>query len=54
MAAISTSEQPHMQQIDLMKLNLQQLTQLKGQLDQVRNKTQNFITAACFQFMNQF
>lgn len=35
MAAISSSEQPQMQQIDLMKLNLQQLTQLKNQLDQV-------------------
>lgn len=27
-----------MQQIDLMKLNLQQLTQLRSQLDQVRKK----------------
>jgi hypothetical protein len=35
MASISTVEQPQMQQIDLMKLNLQQLTQLKNQLDQV-------------------
>lgn len=35
MASISASEQPEMQQIDLMKLNLQQLTQLKNQLDQV-------------------
>ncbi|CAO1422472.1 unnamed protein product [Diamesa tonsa] len=34
MASISASEQPEMQQIDLMKLNLQQLTQLKNQLDQ--------------------
>jgi len=34
MATISHSEQPQMQQIDLMKLNLQQLTQLKNQLDQ--------------------
>lgn len=37
MTTISNSEQPQMQQIDLMKLNLQQLTQLKNQLDQVRN-----------------
>lgn len=36
MATISNSEQPQMQQIDLMKLNLQQLTQLKNQLDQVK------------------
>lgn len=35
MAAISATEQPQMQQIDLMKLNLQQLQQLKTQLDQV-------------------
>ncbi|KAG5671733.1 hypothetical protein PVAND_001913 [Polypedilum vanderplanki] len=34
MSTISTTEQPQMQQIDLMKLNLQQLTQLKNQLDQ--------------------
>lgn len=31
---ISQSEKPEMQQIDLMKLNLQQLTQLRSQLDQ--------------------
>lgn len=37
MASISNIEQPQMQQIDLMKLNLQQLTQLKNQLDQVRH-----------------
>lgn len=36
MASISATEHPEMQQIDLMKLNLQQLTQLKNQLDQVR------------------
>lgn len=35
MASISSTEQPQMQQIDLMKLNLQQLQQLKSQLDQV-------------------
>ncbi|XP_059609880.1 probable prefoldin subunit 5 [Phlebotomus argentipes] len=34
MASISSTEEPGMQQIDLMKLNLQQLTQLKSQLDQ--------------------
>lgn len=34
MATISTKEEPGMQQIDLSKLNLQQLTQLKNQLDQ--------------------
>ncbi|GAB0093078.1 Probable prefoldin subunit 5 [Sergentomyia squamirostris] len=34
MATISSNEEPGMQQIDLMKLNLQQLTQLKNQLDQ--------------------
>jgi hypothetical protein len=39
MTSISTVEQPQMQQIDLMKLNLQQLTQLKQQLDQVRKKS---------------
>lgn len=35
MATIAATEQPQMQQIDLMKLNLQQLQQLKSQLDQV-------------------
>ena len=35
MAQISTTEKPQMQQIDLNTLNLQQLTQLKNQLDQV-------------------
>lgn len=35
MSAISASEKPHMQQVDLNTLNLQQLTQLKNQLDQV-------------------
>lgn len=39
MTTISNSEQPQMQQIDLMKLNLQQLTQLKNQLDQVSQAT---------------
>ncbi|XP_050071380.1 probable prefoldin subunit 5 [Anopheles maculipalpis] len=34
MANISTTEKPQMQQIDLNTLNLQQLTQLKNQLDQ--------------------
>ncbi|XP_053672036.1 probable prefoldin subunit 5 [Anopheles nili] len=34
MAQISTTEKPQMQQIDLNTLNLQQLTQLKNQLDQ--------------------
>lgn len=34
MAHISTTEKPQMQQIDLNTLNLQQLTQLKNQLDQ--------------------
>lgn len=34
MSQISASEGPMLQQIDLTKLNLQQLTQLKQQLDQ--------------------
>lgn len=34
MSAISATEKPQMQQIDLNTLNLQQLTQLKNQLDQ--------------------
>ncbi|XP_044727851.1 probable prefoldin subunit 5 [Chrysoperla carnea] len=34
MATISSKENPQLQQIDLTKLNLQQLTQLKQQLDQ--------------------
>ena len=38
MATISNTEQPHMQQIDLMKLSLPQLQQLRQQLDQVGNK----------------
>lgn len=38
MADISNAEQPHMQQIDLMKLNIQQLNQLKTQLDNVSEK----------------
>lgn len=42
MSTISSVEQPQMQQIDLMKLNLQQLTQLKQQLDQVRRKLTSF------------
>lgn len=35
MATISAQEQPGMHQIDLMNLNIQQLTQLKNQLNQV-------------------
>lgn len=35
MAAISAKEQPGMQQIDLSSLNIQQLTQIKNQLNQV-------------------
>lgn len=35
MATISAKEQPGMHQIDLMNLNIQQLTQLKNQLNQV-------------------
>lgn len=38
MSTISAAPRPEMQQIDLMKLNLQQLTQLKNQLDQVNDK----------------
>lgn len=38
MAEISEREQSGMQQVDLMKLNIQQLTQLKNQLDQVKKK----------------
>lgn len=34
MSEISLTEQPHLQQVDLTQLNLQQLTQLKQQLDQ--------------------
>lgn len=33
MSTISANEAPHLQQIDLTKLNLQQLTMLKQQLD---------------------
>lgn len=36
MAEISEREHSGMQQVDLMKLNIQQLTQLKNQLDQVK------------------
>lgn len=36
MAQISASEQPHMKQIDLATLNVQQLSTLKQQLDQVK------------------
>lgn len=35
MATISQNEGSNMQQIDLMKLNIQQLSQLKNQLDSV-------------------
>lgn len=35
MATISAHESPQLQQIDLTKLNIQQLTQIKQQLDQV-------------------
>lgn len=35
MAQISAKEEPHLQQIDLTTLNIQQLTALKQQLDQV-------------------
>ncbi|XP_001608297.1 prefoldin subunit 5 [Nasonia vitripennis] len=34
MSQISLTEQPHLQQVDLTQLSLQQLTQLKQQLDQ--------------------
>ncbi|XP_014213801.1 prefoldin subunit 5 [Copidosoma floridanum] len=34
MSEISLTEQPHMQQVDLTQLTLQQLTQVKQQLDQ--------------------
>lgn len=37
MAQISATEEPHLQQIDLTTLNVQQLTTLKQQLDQVGN-----------------
>lgn len=36
MAQISTNAQPHMEQIDLRTLNIQQLSALKQQLDQVK------------------
>lgn len=35
MSAISSTENPQLHQIDLTKLNIAQLTQLKQQLDQV-------------------
>lgn len=35
MAQISSTEQPNMKQIDLTTLNIQQLSALKQQLDQV-------------------
>lgn len=38
MATISATEQPQMQQIDLMKLSIPQLQQLRQQLDQVKEK----------------
>ena len=34
MSQISMTEQPHLQQVDLTQLSLQQLSQLKQQLDQ--------------------
>jgi hypothetical protein len=46
MADISTVEQPHMQQIDLMKLNIQQLNQLKQQLDNVSQKIDFLLPSA--------
>lgn len=39
MATVSTAPAPGMHQIDLSKLNLQQLAQLKQRLDQVSNET---------------
>lgn len=36
MSQISSNEAPHLQQVDLTTLNIQQLTTLKQQLDQVR------------------
>lgn len=45
MAQISTSEQPHMKQIDLTTLNIQQLTTLKQQLDQELDLFQESLTS---------
>lgn len=39
MATISSKQQQGMHQIDLMNLNVQQLTQLKNQLSQVSTST---------------
>ncbi|KAG8033959.1 hypothetical protein G9C98_008440 [Cotesia typhae] len=41
MSTISASEAPHLQQIDLTKLSLQQLTLLKQQLDKELNVFQD-------------
>lgn len=46
MAQISATEEPHLQQIDLTTLNIQQLTALKQQLDQV-NITYNSVKTCC-------
>lgn len=53
MAQISASEQPHMKQIDLTTLNVQQLSTLKQQLDQVNffnllKKPKNVQPKFCF------
>lgn len=54
MATISSTEEPGMQQIDLMKLNLQQLTQLKNQLDQVSNLKIYSCVGGIFTFSGDF
>lgn len=46
MSTISATPRPEMQQIDLMKLNLQQLTQLKNQLDQVNERCIQYCRSA--------
>lgn len=43
MAQISAREAPHLQQIDLTTLNLQQLSTLKQQLDQVNRYNLTFL-----------
>ncbi|XP_066248714.1 prefoldin subunit 5 [Euwallacea similis] len=45
MAQISSTEQPHMKQIDLTTLNIQQLSTLKQQLDQELDFFQDSLTS---------
>lgn len=52
MSQISTQENPQLHQIDLTKLNIAQLTQLKQRLDQVLNVTSNY--DKCYKFIFSF